>query len=331
MAATIKDIARLAKVSMNTVSRALNEKPDVNAETSKRILKIAQELNYSPNTIARSLVSKKTRILGVVVTDNANPFYAQVLKGIEDTALQRRYNIILCNSDENSQKEQMALQLLREKRIDGILITPVQKDKAYIIQLKELNIPFVLLNRYSKEIKTDYVINDNTYGAQLAVEHLIDIGRRKIAYIGGPSTISSVQERLEGCHKALKNAGLSVRDLVVEHTNLKMEDGYFAMKKLLKNPAVTTGVFAYSDLLSIGAMKAIKEAGLHIPEDIALVGYDDIDLAEFLETPLTTVRQPRYEIGKKATNILINKLEGIKSIKHKCIVLRPELIIRKSA
>ncbi|MGQ9631621.1 MAG: LacI family DNA-binding transcriptional regulator [bacterium] len=331
MGVTIKDIARAAGVSINTVSRALNDKPDVSSRTRERILRIAKQLDYSPNYLAKSLVSKQTRTLGVIVTDNANPFYAQVIKGIEDVARRKGYNIILCNSDENPEREAEALRLLREKRVDGILITPVQRGRRYISDLRGLGIPFVLLNRHSKVAKTDYVINDNAYGASLAVGRLIEIGRRRIAYISGPPSVSSVRERLEGCRRALQDRGLSPRNLIVKHTNLKMEDGYLSMKRLLNLSSPPTGVFAYSDLLAIGAMKAIREEGLRIPEDIALVGYDDIEYAAFLEVPLTTVRQPRYRIGEEAANILIDKLEGKGSDDVKHIVLRPELIVRRSA
>ncbi len=329
---TIKDIAREAGVSTNTVSRALNDKPDVSAHTRAHILSIAKRLNYSPNYLAKSLISKHTRTLGVVVTDNANPFYAQVIKGIEDTARRNGYNIILCNTNEESEREGEALNLLREKRVDGILITPVQKNREYLKALANLDIPFVLVNRHPREFLSDYVVNDNVAGGSLALGRLIGIGRRRLAYISGPATISSAQERLEGCRQAIaqKGSGAEV-ELIVKQADLKMEDGYRAMRDLLDREPAPDGVFAYSDLLAIGAMRAIHESGRRIPQDIALVGYDDIDFARYLEVPLTTVKQPRYRIGREAAGILIDKLEGDRKPDHSCIVLRPELVVRVSA
>lgn len=332
MRATIKDIAKKANVSINTVSRALNGKDDVKVQTRERILNIAKKINYTPNYLAKSLVIKQTKTLGVIVTDNANPFYATMIKGIEDFACQRGYNIILCNTDEDTNRELKALQLLSEKRVDGILITPTRSTKKSILDFKRLNIPFILLNRFSDIDDIDYVKTDHVYGAQLAVNRLLEIGRKRIAYIGGPAKISSVAERLEGSRKAMKQKGLSPRKLIIEHANLKMEDGYSAMKNLLNSEITPDGVFVYSDLMAIGAMNAIKEAGLKIPDDIAVVGYDDIEFASYLEIPLTTIRQARYEIGNKSAAIIIDKLENKKE-KHltRHIVLTPELIIRKSA
>ena len=328
-ASTIKDVAQAANVSTNTVSRALNNKPDVSKETRAKVLSIAKELNYSPNNLARSLISKHTGTLGVVVTDNANPFYARVIKGIEDVVRTQGYNIILCNTDEDSEREVEAIRLLQQKRVDGILITPVQHDSRYLEELNSYPNPYVLLNRHPRKGLVDYVINDNAYGARLAVHRLTSTGRKNIAYICGPSTISSVQERLQGCKDAMEEAGLSSASLRVERTNLKMEGGVEAMERLLAHDP-PDGVFAYSDILAIGAMKSILEARLRIPDDIALIGYDDIEFAGMLEVPLTTVRQPRYRIGEEAARILLKKLDGSIEEEVKSVVLRPELIVRKS-
>ncbi len=331
MHATIKDIARVALVSVNTVSRALNNKPDVNKRTKRRILSIAKQLNYSPNYLAKGLISRQTRTIGVVVTDNANPFFAKMIKGIEDVAYAKGYNIILCNTDEDPVREENAIRLLYEKRVDGILITPVQTGREHISKLMRLQIPFVLLNRHSNTIETDYIINDNAHGAKLAINRLLEIGRRRIVYIAGPASVSSVQERLEGCRMAMRQGNVSLRNLHIEHTNLKLQDGYDVMIRILRSASLPLGVFTYDDLLAIGAMKAIGEAGFKIPDDVALVGYDDIDFAEFLEVPLTTVRQQRYRIGEMGAKLLVDRMGGKTSRRYKHVVLRPDLIIRKSA
>jgi LacI family transcriptional regulator len=336
MSVTIKDIARAAQVSINTVSRALNDKDDVNAETKARIIHLARELNYTPNFLAKSLHSKQTKTIGVVVTDNANPFYASVIKGIEDFANSRGYSIILTNTDETIRKEKKALTVLKEKRVDGILITPARTTAKNIQDLKKLNTPFMIVNRSTEDSEINYIKTDNVHGGYLGVMRLLETGRKRMVYLAGPNTISSVQERYTGGLKALREYGLLGEHLPVYVTNLKINGGYEVMKNLLESADIPNGVFAYSDLIAIGAMRAIREKGLHIPRDIAVVGYDDIELSSYLEVRLTTVRQPCFEIGKRAAEELIHYLEnknkesmGDKKPVH--ILLQPELVIRDSA
>lgn len=333
MTTTMKDVAREAGVSINTVSRALNGKPDVNEDTKKRILEIADKLNYVPNFLAKGLVTKNTRTIGVIVSDNTDPFFATIVKGIEDFARSKGYNIILCNTDEKYEREEEAVRLLREKQVDGLLITlaPAQKERADILELKRAGTPFVLLNRHMDDVMTDYVINDNVYGAYLAVSHLVKSGHKRVGYISGPSQISSVRERLEGYKKALFEDNIEFDNSLVKESNLKMEDGHRLMKEFLELENRPTAVFTYSDLLAIGALKALKEAKLKVPKDMALVGYDDIEFSSLLEVPLTTVHQPRYRIGEEGARILISRIEKKDSEGLQQIVLKPELVIRESA
>lgn len=333
MSVTIKDIAKQASVSINTVSRALNGKPDVNEETKKRIIEIAKRLNYVPNFLAKGLVTKNTKTIGVIISDNSNPFFAKIIKGIEDFARSEGYSIILCNTDEEYEKEEDAIYLLQQKQVDGFLITltSTQKERIDVLKLKRAEIPFVLLNRHMDNIMTDYVINDNIYGAYIAINHLVKLGYKRIGYISGPPQISSVRERLEGYRKALFENNIEFDNSLIKESNLKMEDGTILMRELLELENLPTAVFTYSDFLAIGVLKAIKEAELKIPEDIALVGYDDIEFSAFLEVPLTTVHQPRYRIGEKGARILINRIEGKGSKDLQQIILKPELVIRKSA
>jgi len=333
LSVTIKDIAKQASVSINTVSRALNGKPDVNEETKKRIIEIAKRLNYVPNFLAKGLVTKNTKTIGVIISDNSNPFFAKIIKGIEDFARSEGYSIILCNTDEEYEKEEDAIYLLQQKQVDGFLITltSTQKERIDVLKLKRAEIPFVLLNRHMDNIMTDYVINDNIYGAYIAINHLVKLGYKRIGYISGPPQISSVRERLEGYRKALFENNIEFDNSLIKESNLKMEDGTILMRELLELENLPTAVFTYSDFLAIGVLKAIKEAELKIPEDIALVGYDDIEFSAFLEVPLTTVHQPRYRIGEKGARILINRIEGKGSKDLQQIILKPELVIRKSA
>lgn len=331
MRATIRDIALVANVSINTVSRALNDKPDVKKETRERVLAIARDLDYVPNLLARSLLQNRTQTIGVVVTDNSNPFYARLLRGIEDYARQEGYNIILCNSDEDPTKESDAFHILKAKRVDGILVTPASTSGPFLEFLEQYHIPIVLLNRSTEDAKVDYVKTDNVLGAKLAIRHLLDLRRRQICYLGGPPRISSAVERAAGCREAIREAGLAPDCLEVQVTLLHMKNGYEQMRRILEGDCFPDGVFAYSDIIAIGAMKAIREAGLQVPRDIAVVGYDDIEIASYLEVPLTTIRQKRYELGRKSAELLIRRLSCGEELKPEHVIYPPELVVRDSA
>jgi len=328
---TIKDIARELGLSVNTVSRALNNKPDVSRQTRARVLETARRLHYVPNTIARSLVTRRSNTLGLVVTDVVNPFYSRVIRGVEETARQHGYTIILLNTNERDEDEKAAIRVLRSKRVDGMIISPVQVSRDHIAALQEDGYPFVLINRYFPDLDTDYVINDNRLGAYLATSHLIRLGHRRITHITGPEHVSSVRERLRGYRQALEEGGVAADQQHVIHTSLSLEGGYRATQQLLDGCSLPTALFTYSDLLAVGALKAIREAGLRVPEDVALVGYDDIEFAAFLEVPLTTISQRSYEIGSCGVELLLDILANPgEQRQRRHTVLQPRLVVRKS-
>jgi LacI family transcriptional regulator len=327
---TIKDIAKKADVSANTVSRALNDRGEISEETKQKVLRIAKELGYIPNSLARGLVSRRTKTIGVTVGDNRNPYFAGIVKAIEDAARERGYNIILCNTDEDYDKEKEIIRLLREKMVDGLLITPVDRKGEDIRELRRINFPFVLISRYIDGLKTDYVVNDNVTGAYLAVKCLIEKGHRRIGHIAGPSPISAGTDRFKGYEKALDESGIEYDESLVIWNNVKIEDGQRSMEELLKMDDRPTAAFTFSDYVALGALRAIHDAKLKIPDDIALVGYDDVEFSPFLEVPLTTVHQPRVRIGEMATEILIDKIEGKSSGGTHQVILQPELVIRSS-
>jgi len=334
MRVTMRDIAERAGVSLITVSRALNNKPDVNKETRARILAIAQEIDYTPNVHARALASGDSKTLGLIVADSANPFYGKLIRGVEDTASAHGYGVILCNTSEDRERESAAHRMLREKRVDGMLVTGILTGLSPLLRLKQENIPFVLLNRYLQEIDADCVLNDNRLGAYEATTHLCELGHRRIVHLTGPKEISSVRERLAGYRQALEEYDIPFDPELVLRCNLKLEGGCRQAKTAL--PVLSprpTAVFAYSDLLAIGVLKALRELGLRVPQDIALVGYDDIEFAPFVEPPLTTVAQLVYEIGQKGTEILLEKInwpeEGEWTPQR--VVFKPELRIRASS
>jgi len=327
---TIKDVAREAGVSINTVSRALNGKPDVNPETKRLVLEAAQRLKYTPNKLARGLRSNKTGIIGVIVADIANPFFSAVVKGMGKAAKGLGYSIILQDTGENYENEEEAIQIMISEQIDGLLITPVQTENRSIHMLQESGIPFVLVARHFNDLDTDYVVADDVQGGYLATTHLIEKGHKKIAFINGPACNSSAIERFQGYKKALEEHNIELNEKLMRNGALTMEDGYTHGNTLLMDhDPQPTALFTFSDFVALGAMKAVREVGLRIPDDIAIVGYDDIDFAFCLEVPLTTVRVLKRQLGEEAISVLEKKIDGQK--RHSHLKIPVELVIRQSS
>jgi len=328
---TLKDIARRAGVSTTTVFRVLNGKPNVNIQTRQRIVETAEALEYTPNIIARSLRIKKTDSIGVVISDIADPFFAPIVRGIENISKKKSYNIILCDTDEKYGEEVKALQLLIRKRIDGLLITPVQTNYQSIMELKRKRIPFVLLCRYFDLIEADCVTTDDVQGAFAATQHLISRGHNRILFLNGPMYVSSARERLAGYRRALMENGIEFNNSLVRKGNLTMEDGYRVIRENISEGRIRfTAVFTYSDFVALGVMRAAEEKRLRIPKDIAVVGFDDINFSSLLRIPLTTVHIPKYEIGQESMRLLCEKIEkGIDEPKK--ILLKTKLIVRESS
>jgi len=305
---TIRDVAEAVGVSVNTVSRALNDKPDVSAETKAAILETAKKLDYRPNKLARGLRSNKTQTIGVIVADIANPFYGAMVKGVEKAARASNWSIILGNTDEDYEKEAEVIQTMLADRVDGLLIVPAQAGTETIKQLQESKFPFVLLGRRFDDLPTDYVVTDDAQGGFIATEHLIKLGHKQVAMINGPLRVSSAKERLRGYKKALETYGLEIDETMVSAGAMTTEDGYRITKALLDRRVHPTAVFAYSDFVAFGVMRAIREAKLNIPNDIAVVGYDDVEFSSCLETPLTTIAIPEQELAINAVRVLETRL-----------------------
>ncbi len=331
---TIKDIARMAKVSHTTVSRALNDKSRIKNETKEKILTIAKELDYRPDFIARSLVMKRTRTLGLVITTIANPFYTELAQGIEATARRLGYSIILCSTHSDLSTEKQYIDMLRSKGVDGIIFTSAHMGDPNILGLADEGFPIILLNRRTyhplvKE-KVDYVGVDNILGGFLAVEHLIKLGHRRIGVIGGSTESSVGFERLEGGKKALATYGLEViGDYFLEGDFLK-GSGYRGGKEFLKMTEPPTAIFAANDYMALGTYQAIVEEGVRVPEEVAIVGFNDIEFTAMRGVELTTVGQKKYEMGALAVETLVGRVEEGKAGSSKEMILEPELIIRKT-
>ena len=323
---TLKNIAEIAGVSVNTVSRALNGKPDVNENTRQKILEVARKLGYVPNRSALSLKRQKTHIVGVIIEDNANPFWAEVLKGVESAAKRHGYHVILVNTSRNYQDEVEGIQMLLERRVDGILIAPNQEKYDDLIELKRLGVPFVIMGRHIREFESldiPMVYSDEVKGGYTATKHLIERGCKRIAFIGAQSYNTASIERCIGYKEALKEAGIEVNEDLVKTGGIEIEGGYKSVMELLENRIRFDGIFAYNDLMAFGVLKALKEVKMKVPGDVKVVGYDDIPYSSIITPSLTTVRIKKQMMGKSAFQIL--------SETRKTVVLSTKLVVRKSS
>lgn len=327
--ATIKDIARLAGVAPSVVSRALNNKYGVKESTRERIVSIARELGYYPNTAARSLVTRRTETIGVVMADISEPFYSQAIKGMEYVALQTGYTLLFSNSYENVEDGRLLQKMITAERVDGLVIMGSNiREKSFISSLLEREIPFILVERSYSDPKVNCIWVDNVRGGYLATKYLIDRGHRRIAHIAGNLYFQVALDRVEGYKRALEDTGIGYSEELVVMGNFVTEDGYRATKEVLGLGC--TAIFAANDTMAYGALQAISEAGLRVPDDIAVIGFDDLEFSSLTNPPLTTVRQPRYEMGRKSLEVLTAILRenhdgGVK------ICYQPEIVSRKSA
>lgn len=328
MSVSIKDIAKVAEVSHSTVSRALRNSPLISDETKARIRRIAQEMGYSPSAIARSLVTKRTQTLGLVVTTIADPFVAEVVRGVEERALDEGYSVILCQSQADPEREIAAVEILREKRVDAIIITASRVGNLYLPLLERLAVPIVLINNQQEGRYVYSVGTDNVQGGHLAVRYLLELGHTRIGYITGPEWAAASRQRLRGARQALREQGLDLDPTLIVQGDGRAEGGEEAITCLLRHPVPPTAVFCYNDMTAIGATRAAQRAGLQIPKDISIIGYDDIALAAYVTPPLTTIRQRKYEMGAQATEIALALLNDGEFVEH--VLIPGELVIRGS-
>ncbi len=331
---TIKDIAKAADVSATAVSMAMNNKPGVSQKTRRKIQKIAEKLQYSPNFIARSLISNRSYTIGFILNSITDPFFPELAKGIEEYANKQGYNLLLCNTKRDLQTEKKSIDMLRSKGVDGIILATVLKDDPNIVPLIEDEFPFVLINRHSMnpdlKNKTSYVVLDNFRGGYMGMEHLYRLGHDRIAVITGNVNTSTAILRTEGSIKALSDYGAKVdRELIVEG-RFQRQIAYEAAIKLIAMEAPPTAYFAQDDYMAIGIREALFEKGLRIPEDVALMGFDDTEIASFAGIDLTTISQNKYEMGAMGAKILIEKIEKNSTGVVSQLILESGLIIRKS-
>lgn len=299
--------------------------------TKARVLEAARRLGYRPNKLARGLRSTKTWNLGVVVSDIANPFFAAVVKGVENAARTYGYTIILKETDESYEREEEALRVMVAEQVDGLLLTPAQSQRNTVETLLGGDLPFVLLGRYFSDLDAPCVVTDDVRGGFLATEHLLGLGHRNIAHVAGPMHISSARDRWAGFISALRANHLPVRKDRAVMGAVRLEDGHRAAQELLGRRVQPTAIFCYSDLVAFGVMRAVSEAGLRIPEDMAIVGYDDMEFCAHAQVPLTTVRIPKRALGEKAVEMLVSMLRNGGQTGTRSARLPVELVIRESA
>jgi DNA-binding LacI/PurR family transcriptional regulator len=325
---SIKDIARLARVSHPTVSRALQNSPLVNAKTAEKIRKIAKESGYRASAIARGLVTKRTRTIGLVVTTVADPFTSEVVSGIEQTANDHGYSVFLADSNADPVRERKVVQAFAEQRVDGIIVTSSRVGALYLPLLSEMMVPIILVNDQYPGAFVHSVMICNQEGSRAVAEHLVGLGHRRIAFIGDQFGYQSDTERFAGYKDALDAAGIPFLPELVVRGDGKPEAAMRAMDNLLALREPPTAVCCYNDMTALGAMRSVRMHGLRVPEDISVAGFDDLFVASYTEPPLTTVRQPMRRMGQLAMENLIKLMSGQETVVR--IKVKAELVVRGS-
>jgi LacI family transcriptional regulator len=329
---SIREVAEQAGVSLGTVSNVLN-RPEMVAEATRlRVQAVIEQLGFVRNGSARQLRAGRSHHLGLVVLDVTNPFFTEVARGVEDVANEAGYVVILCNSDSSPEKEGRYLYMLQEQRTAGVLITPVQNDVAYLQHLRQREISVVLLDRPSRARDLCSVAIDDALGGELAARHLLELGHRHITLVSGPLNIRQYAERRRGARRAIKMMGLDPNEVMNEILlpTQNAHSGEHCVGTLLAHTPRPTAIFCANDLLALGIMRGLGQHGLKIPHDIALVGYDDVEFASMLSPALTSIRQPKYQLGRAAADLLLHEINDTEQHQHTQIIYQPELIVRAS-
>jgi LacI family transcriptional regulator len=309
-----------------TVSRALNNSKEISHETKEKILKVCEDMGYRPNSAARSLVSNKTNMIGLVIPDITNQYYSYVSKGVSSFLEELGYGLILCNSDRNRDNERRYVDFLTQKRVDGVILIPLgSKYEEYKILAK--TVPFVQVDNYINGLEASFIGNDNYTGSRKIVSHMIRQGYNKIGVILSTKNSTASNERFKGYCDVLEENNISIDMDIIINTNATFEDGFASAETLIKKNVDC--IFAINDTVALGVIKYCYNSGLNLPSQLGVAGYDDIEQASMLPVPLTTIRQRKFTLGKTAAAVLIEEINNPEAIKQK-IILQPELIIRKS-
>ncbi len=308
--ATINDVAEKAGVSVATVSHVINGTRYVSDELTEQVERAMEEIGYHPNAVARSLKTQKTKTIGLIVSDISNPFFSTLLRGVEDCALEKDHSLIVCNTDETLDKEKLYIDVLSQKKTDGLIVAPTGKSDQEISELKERNVPLVFVDRTLDEIEAPSVLSDNITGAEAATRHLVDLGHRRIGIILGLESVNTSRERLRGYKNVIREKEINYDKDLVKQGYSQVAGGAEAARELLELESPPTAIFSTNNLMTIGAMQGIQESGKECPGNVSLVGFDDFEWASTFRPRLTTVAQSPYEIGSEAAKLLFDKIES---------------------
>jgi LacI family transcriptional regulator len=328
---TIKDVARRAGVSSMTVSRVINGSDRVSPGTRRRVEEAIQELGYVPSRLARGLIRQKTGTLALIVPDVANPFFTLIVRGAEDVARRADYRIILCDTRADLGLEREVVEEMLAHRVEGIVIAPVSdRSRTHLHRLTRFGVPFVLIDRTIPGIDADVIVGDNVGGARRLVEHLISLGHRRVGFIVESDDVSTARDRRAGYEGALEAAGLPLDPSLVARTTVDPAGGFEGMQRLLALDDPPTAVFTVNNLVALGAIEAVRAAGLDVPDDVALVCFDDIEYASRMYPFLTVMAQPAETLGSLGTQLLLERIDGRARDHGRTVVLPAQFIVRKS-
>jgi DNA-binding LacI/PurR family transcriptional regulator len=326
---TIKDVAQKAGVSLATVSRVLNGHPYVADDVRSRVLDAIEALNYRPSRVAQRLRAPQSRLIGVIFSDIKNPFYTLALTGMEQVLSEQGLSLLIGNSNSNRDREDNLIALMKAEDVAGLIVAPVWEDSAVLAEIVHSGLPVVVIDRNLSSLGVDTVLADNRMGAFTAIQHLIHLGHTRIGIVNGPQHLTSGRERYAGFLQAMEEAGLAVDPDLVRFGDYQLESGYQLTHELLMLPRWPTALFIANNLMTIGALNAIHEASCRIPDDIAVIGFDDLPWAISLNPPLSTVAQPTFDIGVQAAELLLDHIANPERPAH-MVVLDTQLIVRAS-
>ncbi|ELA6769670.1 substrate-binding domain-containing protein [Vibrio alginolyticus] len=329
--ATMKDIAKLAGVSTSTVSHVINKTRFVSEEISERVNNAAKELNYyAPSALARSLKVNRTKTIGMLVTTSTNPFFGEVVKGVERSCYQKGYSLILCNTEGDNERMRQSINTLLQKRVDGLILmcSSLEGERIDVFE-RYPDIPVVVMDWGPMLFTSDKIQDNSLRGGYLAAKYLIDCGHTEIGCITGPLIKHQAQMRYEGYKRAMNEAGLEFNANWIIESDFECEGGYQAFKKMAQRDALPSSIFVSNDMMAMGVINAANELGIKVPDDLSIIGYDDIHIAKFMSPSLTTIHQPKYRLGQAAVETLVRKLDE-KSTEAQVVQLEPTLVERKS-
>jgi LacI family transcriptional regulator len=327
---TMKDVAQRARVSVSTVSHVLNGTRKVSEGTRGDVLAAVEELSYRPNLLAKGLKTRRTYTIGLLISDIQNSFFTSVVRGVEDEALSRGYHLFLCNTDEDPGREDEYIKELAKKRVDGLMVAPSARRESHVRRLRGEGMPFVFVDRDVEGVDADVVSVDNRAGMRLIAEHLVGLGHRRIAMISGPLNKASGYERHLGLRDALADLGVELEDSLVRFGDFRTSSGREGARELLGFPSPPTALVTANNQMTLGALLTINEMGLGVPGDVSVVGFDDPEWAPLTGPPLTTLAQPTYEMGVRAAEMLLDRIETGPGEESRKVLLEPWLVVRES-